>query len=107
MATLVIALGIAVPWSILFMGFSLTQKLTQEFKSRPTTLIMAGLACALSLILFLWVLQTEGTGLIMTLRNVSIVFALLFSIAFGERPPAIQISGVFLVLCGAVILALK
>jgi drug/metabolite transporter (DMT)-like permease len=47
----------------------------------------------------------EGAGAVATLRNTSVVFAVLFSWILGERPPLKQWLGAALVAAGAAGLA--
>ena len=65
----------------------------------------AGILCAASFLLYLKALAMEGAGAMATLRNTSIVFALLLSRAMGERPTARQWAGAALVAAGAAGLA--
>jgi drug/metabolite transporter (DMT)-like permease len=65
----------------------------------------AGVLCTLSFVLYLMALALGGAGVMATLRNTSVVFALVFSRFLGERPPARQWLGACLVAAGAVALA--
>lgn len=66
---------------------------------------LAGTLCAASFLLYLKALSLEGAGAMATLRNTSIVFAVLLSQAMGERPTARQWLGAGLVAAGAAGLA--
>ena len=65
----------------------------------------AGILCAASFLLYLQAMALEGAGVMATLRNTSIVFAVLFSRAIGERPTARQWAGAALLTAGAAGLA--
>jgi drug/metabolite transporter (DMT)-like permease len=79
----VIAVARATPWATLGIGF---------------------LANA-SFLLFLYALAHGGTGATSTLRNASVIFAMIFSWALGERPRRQHVLGAVAVACGAVLLA--
>ena len=75
--------------------------------SRWKTIGLAGLLCFGSYALFLVALKSEGAALGTTLRNSSIVFALLLSWWAGEPPSRRQWLGALAVVLGASLLALK
>jgi len=66
---------------------------------------LAGVLCAASFLSYLQALTLAGAGVLATLRNTSIVFAVLFSRAIGERPGARQWLGAALITAGALGLA--
>ena len=75
---------------------------------QPGLVLCAGILCAASFLLYLEALDLAGAGAMATLRNTSIVFAVLLSRAFGvlaERPTCRQWAGAALVTAGAVGLA--
>ena len=74
---------------------------------RWRTVGLAGLLCFGSYALFLVALQSEGAALGTTLRNSSIVFALVLSWWLGEPPTRRQWLGAVAVVLGAALLALK
>ncbi|MDR3671403.1 MAG: EamA family transporter [Holophaga sp.] len=67
--------------------------------------LAAGVLCAGSFLFYLEALAMEGAGIMATLRNTSIVFAVLFSRLIGERPGSRQWAGAALITAGAVGLA--
>jgi drug/metabolite transporter (DMT)-like permease len=67
--------------------------------------LTAGVLCAGSFLFYLQALALQGAGIMATLRNTSIVFAVLFSRAIGERPTSRQWAGAALITAGAVGLA--
>ena len=69
--------------------------------------LAAGLLCTGSFLLYLEALALGGAGVMATLRNTSVVFAVLFSWALGERPTPRQWAGACLVSLGAAGLALR
>lgn len=66
---------------------------------------LAGILCAASFLFYLQALTLAGAGVMATLRNTSIVFAVLFSRFIGERPGGRQWLGAALITAGAVGLA--
>ena len=68
-------------------------------------MLAAGLLSTASFTLYLKALTLGGAGVMATLRNTSVVFAVLFSWALGERPSPRQWAGALLVAAGAVGLA--
>jgi uncharacterized membrane protein/multidrug transporter EmrE-like cation transporter len=68
---------------------------------RPGLVLVAGLLCTLGFSLFLVALSGTGTGAVSTIRNTSVAFALVFSLALGERPSPRQWLGAGLVTLGA------
>ena len=61
----------------------------------------AGFLCTASFLLYLQALSLGGAGAMATLRNTSVVFAVVFSWTLGERPTARQWAGACLVAAGA------
>jgi drug/metabolite transporter (DMT)-like permease len=73
---------------------------------RPT-IVLAGVLCSLSFLLFLHALSRGGAGLMLTLRNTSVIFAMVFSLLIGERPPRLRWLGAGIVAVGAVLLSVR
>ena len=68
-------------------------------------IVLAGLLSAASFTLYLQVLALGGVGIMATLRNTSVIFAVLLGWGMGERPTPRQWAGACLVAAGAVGLA--
>lgn len=68
--------------------------------------IGAGALAGLGFVAFLLALAETGAGLVLTLRNGSVLFAMVFGLFFGERPAARQWLGAALVAGGAATLSL-
>ncbi len=75
------------------------------FSSQRALVLGAGLLCTASFLLYLQALALGGVGFVATLRNTSVVFAVLFAKALGERPTGRQWVGACLVAVGAMGLA--
>jgi transporter family protein len=69
---------------------------------QPGLVLVAGFLCALGFSLFLMALSMTGAAAVTTIRNTSVAFTVVFSLALGERPGARQWLGVALVTLGAV-----
>jgi drug/metabolite transporter (DMT)-like permease len=74
---------------------------------RPALVLVAGFLCALGFILYLLALARTGAAAVTTIRNTSVAFVVVFSLAIGERPGARQWLGVLLVTMGALGLGWK
>ncbi len=83
-------------------GFTVRSLLTPQWG----LVLVAGILCTGSFLLYLQALSMAGAGVIATLRNTSVVFAVGFSWMLGERPPPRHWAGACLVVAGAVALAL-
>jgi drug/metabolite transporter (DMT)-like permease len=71
---------------------------------RRARLVLIGVVCAASFLLFLVALGRGGAGYVLTLRNTSVLFATGFAWLIGDRPGRRQIVGAALVALGAVLL---
>jgi drug/metabolite transporter (DMT)-like permease len=76
----------------------------RQARKSPFLMLATGTLCTLSFALLLMALARGGAGAVLTLRNISIAFALGLTVLQGERPGRRQISGVVLVTTGAVML---
>lgn len=74
-------------------------------RAQPLRVLSGGLLANLSFLLFLFAMAQGGAGVLLTLRNTSILFAQGFALALGERPGRLGLLGVALVFVGAVLLA--
>jgi drug/metabolite transporter (DMT)-like permease len=68
---------------------------------RPGLVVAAGLLCTLGFTFFLMALSMTGAGAVTTIRNTSVAFVMVFSIALGERPRWPAWLGAALVTLGA------
>jgi drug/metabolite transporter (DMT)-like permease len=62
----------------------------------------AGLVCTAGFLTYLFGLRQGGAGMVLSLRNVSVVFAVLFARFMGEKVPERQWAGALLVTLGAI-----
>lgn len=75
-------------------------------RRQPLLLGIGGILSAASFLVFLEGLQRSGAGAALSLRNTSIAFTVLFSVALGERATRRQWLGIVVVAAGAVLLGL-
>ena len=78
--------------------------LRREALVRPGLVVVTGIICTLSFALLLSALGSSGAGVVLTLRNTSIAFALGLAALQGERLERRQLTGAALVAVGAVLL---
>jgi drug/metabolite transporter (DMT)-like permease len=78
--------------------------LKREAWARPGLVVVTGIICTLSFALLLSALGSSGAGVVLTLRNTSIAFALVLAALQGERLERRQLAGAALVAVGAVLL---
>jgi drug/metabolite transporter (DMT)-like permease len=98
-----LAMGVSLPVQF---GISLRRPGFQaRLRDQLGLTLAAGILCTCSFLFYLQAMAMEGAGLMATLRNTAIVFAVLFSRAIGERPTSRQWAGAALITAGAVGLA--
>lgn len=78
-------------------GFAAVFRVPEE----PARVLVAGLVCTGSFLLFLFGLRSSGAATVLTFRNVSVVFALVLAALFGERATRRQWLGAVLTTVGA------
>lgn len=100
-AVFAVALGMALPPNVGALGL---RNIVRRVASRPATLVGAGLLCTASFVLFLVALTRGGAGIVLTLRNTSVLFAYAMAYAIGERPTRKQLAGGVLIALGALLL---
>ncbi|MBL7666318.1 MAG: EamA family transporter [Bacteriovoracaceae bacterium] len=97
------SLWIALPALFIYHGKNKFQRLKQHFHLSPIMMMLGGLVCTLSFILFLMGLSITGAGLALSLRNSSVIFAQIFALMIGEKISWRQWFGAFLVALGCVL----
>jgi drug/metabolite transporter (DMT)-like permease len=84
-------LVVALPASVASLGWS--GWAAAALRASPAVVAVAGLLCTASLLAFLSALALGGAGAAVTLRNTSVLFALLLAWGIGERPGRRQVAG--------------
>jgi drug/metabolite transporter (DMT)-like permease len=100
-----ISLSAATVVNFAFAGFAKGRLALGALRRDPVRIIMGGILANLSFLLFLFAMAQGGAGVLLTLRNTSILFAQVFAFFLGERPRRLGIVGAVLVTIGAVLLA--
>ena len=98
------ALGVALPVNLGRLGLGGVRRVGRTLCARPWVLGASGALCAASFLLLLAALSRGGAGAVLTLRNISVVFALLLAWSMGERPRGQQVAGTLSVVLGAAML---
>lgn len=101
-----ISLGSAGIMNLVAMGAARRQGAFAALREQPYAIGIAGFLGATGFLLFLAALGYVGTGLVVTLRNTSILFAEMLGFFLGERPPRLAVMGTVAVAAGAILLAL-
>jgi drug/metabolite transporter (DMT)-like permease len=99
-----VALVVALPVSAARLGRGWRSRSAAALRASPLVVAGAGVLCAASFLLFLVALSRGGAGAAVTLRNTSVLFALLLSWMMGERPGRWQVAGILGVAAGAMVL---
>lgn len=102
LAVFATSMTIAVPVNL----FWHRRKLREEWRTLDWKLIsLASTLCTLSFLLALIALNLAGTGWVLTLRNSSVVIALLLAWKMGENIPRRRALGTTLIAIGAIVLS--
>ena len=104
-AVFAISLGFASVINMLRLGASGRAAAKVMLQNRGWRLIAIGAICSIAFLLFMQALAKGGAGMIVTLRNTSVVFATFFAWRIGDRPSWRQVMGAGLVALGAVLLS--
>jgi drug/metabolite transporter (DMT)-like permease len=99
------ALAVALPLNLARLGPGGPGRALAAVRRRPVEVGAAGAICAASFLVFLSALAAGGAGATLTLRNTSVVFAVLLAWLLGERQGPGQVAGVVGIAAGAVLLA--
>ena len=74
-------------------------------RARLPRVLLMGAICGGSFLILMEALAAGGAGLVLTLRNTSVLFAIGLAWAIGDRPQRAQVAGAVLVAAGAVLMA--
>lgn len=99
------SLGLATVINLVRLGAGGRREARALFRKRWLHLIVIGTICSVAFLLLMWALVSGGAGLVLTLRNTSVVFATGFAAAIGDKPGWRQVVGAILVAAGAIVLA--
>ena len=77
----------------------------EALRAQPLLVVPAGLLATVGFIVFLVGMAKAGAGVVITLRNTSVLFAQVFAFTMGERPKRLGVVGALCVTFGAVLLS--
>lgn len=100
-----LSLAIAVPLNLWRLRVEGRLKLWRRMRESPRAMLLTGIACTASFVVFLHALAIAGAGWVLTMRNTSILFAQGLALLIGERLTRRQIAGAALVALGALLTA--
>lgn len=101
-----VALGVATAINASRLGAAARAGLVPLARRRWRRLAMMGLVCCGSFLILLEALARGGSGYVLTLRNTSVLFAVVMAWRIGERPGRAELTGAALVAAGAALMAL-
>ncbi len=102
-AIFALALAVAAPLNLLRLG-ARRPALLAALRERPGAFLVGGALCAASFLVFLVALRDAGAGLVLTLRNSSILFAVVLGALLGEPTSRRAVAGAIVVALGATVL---
>lgn len=105
-AVFALSLGVAVPVNIALLRADRRRRLLPLWRARFVSLTGLGIISAASFLLILLALEYAGAGYVLTLRNASILFALLLAWQMGETLNRRQWAGAALIATGAALLGM-
>lgn len=103
-ALFALSMAISLPLNVLYLGCQRARQLWPLLRARPFQLLAGGILCTVSFLLAMQALTFTGAGAVLTLRNMSVLFAQAFAVAIGERISTRQLSGAVLVVLGAIVM---
>lgn len=106
-AVFTLSLSVGTALNLLRLGAAGRARALEQLRLRWRSLVLIGAICAAAFLLFLIGLAEGGAGLVLTLRNTSVIFATAFGAMLGERPGLRQVLGSSVVVLGAIILGLR
>ncbi len=104
--TFALALAISTAINVARLGGARRAASLARVKQAPLKMIAIGAVCAASFLVLMFGLRAGGAGLVLTLRNTSVLFATALAFAIGERPGARAIAGAAIVAGGAILLTI-
>jgi uncharacterized membrane protein len=101
-----VSLGFASVINFVRTGSAGRRAIAAIVRAHAMRIIATGLLCGSSFLMLIQALAEGGAGYALTLRNTSVLFALLLAWALGERPRLASALGATCVAVGAVVMTL-
>lgn len=105
-AVFAVALGVASAINLVRIGEEGRRVVRELVRTRWPRVLLMGVICGGSFLVLMEALVAGGAGYVLTLRNTSVLFAVMFAFMIGERPRRPEIAGALFVAAGAVLMAL-
>jgi len=100
-----LSLSFAVMINLILLKSDRRPLVLRAMRAEPLKTLLGGVLGAVGFLIFLFAMKNEGAGVVLTLRNVSILFAQAMGFLLGERPKRLSLIGAALVTIGAVLLS--
>jgi len=104
-AAFAVSLSLSAVINVVRLGGAGRRELRVVARLRLWRLAVMGVICGGSFLILMEALALGGAGYVLTLRNTSVLFAMLLAFAIGERPARAEILGAVLVAAGAVLMS--
>lgn len=104
-AVFAVALAVASAINVARLGREGRRVVIELVRTRLPRLALMGIICGGSFLILMEALAAGGAGYVLTLRNTSVLFAVMLAFMIGERPRRPEIAGAAFVAVGAVLMA--
>jgi len=104
-ACFALSLGVAAVINVIRLKAPDRRALGPLIRTHAPRLLLMGLFCGGSFLILMEALARGGSGFVITLRNVSVLFAAGLAWWIGERPRRLELIGALLVAAGAAVMA--
>jgi uncharacterized membrane protein len=104
-AVFAVALAVASSINLVRVGREGRAVLVSLIRTRGLRVVAMGAICGGSFLILMEALAAGGAGYILTLRNTSVLFAIVLAVLIGERPRRPEVAGAAFVAGGAMLMA--
>lgn len=105
-ACFALSMAVAAVIGVIRLGADGRRELRALARRRWPRLVLMGMVCSGSFLILLEALAIGGSGYVLTLRNIAVLFAVALGRLIGERPTRTELLGAALVAAGAAFMAL-
>ncbi len=99
------SLALSAVLSVIRLGRAGRRTLVVVVRERGSRVALMGLLCGGSFLILMEAISIGGSAFVLTLRNTSVLFAVILAAMIGERPQRTEIVGAILVAGGAVLMS--
>jgi uncharacterized membrane protein len=100
-----VSLSLSAVLSAIRLGAAGRRALVALARTRALRLVAMGTLCGGSFLILMEALARSGSGFVLTLRNTSVLFAVILAAMIGDRPRRPEVLGAIAVALGAVLMA--